>query len=487
MPRPNVLLIMSDQHGARWTGCYGDTVVRTPHIDRLAREGVLFENAYCHSPICVPSRLSFLTGRRLQDIRIWDNNTVLPAGADTWPRAVRNGGYECVLDGKMHIAGPDRLQGFGRQLSQDVEDRKSMPVPDWKRGTVPDAGFPLFENGFAAKPDDYRDVDDDVAEQAVHFLSERRNSAEPWVLVAGFHGPHPKWYVEHRYLDLYPPETLEPPAQMGPELRNQNPIHRRSRAMRGIPEDGYPLERILDARRHYFAKITRVDERIGVVLDALDRFGLSDDTIVVYTSDHGEMVAEHGLWNKHCFYEESAAVPLIVRCPSRWKGGERRAEIVSLLDLSATLFDLGDGRSSGDPAQQSFPSHRNLFTLLDEAGDSPAPEPLWRGPVLGEYYATWVDRPMAMLRKNRYKLVYSHGDPPELFDIATDRREHNDLSANPEYSAVLHELTDELLSHWDPEKLHSRIVESQQWRLAKRDRHRRTAHSSRAGSQEERR
>lgn len=470
----NLLLIMTDQHAARWTGCYGHPYVRTPNIDRLAREGVLFENAYCHSPICVPSRLSFLTGRRLQDIGIWDNNTALPPGADTWPRAVRRGGYECVLDGKMHIAGPDRLQGFARQLSHDVDDEKSMPVPDWKRGTVPGAGFPLFENGFAAKPDDYRDVDDEVAEQAVQFLSERRDSTQPWVLVAGFHGPHPKWYVEHRYLDLYPPEILEPPAQMGTELRNQNPMHRRSRAMRGIPEDGYSLEQILDARRHYFAKITRVDERIGMVLDALERFGLSNDTIVVYTSDHGEMVGEHGLWNKHCFYEESAAVPLVVRCPSRWRGGARCPEVVSLLDLSATLFDLGGGRSTATFAEQPPPSGRNLFTLLDETEGSSSSgslrnQPIWSDSVLGEYYATWIDRPMAMLRKGRYKLVYSHGDPPELFDIAADPRELNDLSENPEYSTELRELTEELFSRWDPEDLHSRIVDSQQYRLYGRD------------------
>lgn len=474
---PNVLLIMSDQHGARWSGCYGHPVVQTPSIDRLAAEGALFENAYCNSPLCVPSRMSFLTGRRVQDIEVWDNNTFLPPGSATWPRALRAAGYDVVLDGKMHICGPDRLQGFQEQLSRDAEDPSARPVPDWDAHTVPGVEFRLFDNGFRAEPEDYRDTDDEVAHAAVRFLESLadRRQGRPWVLVVGFHGPHPKWYVEQRYLDMYPPDTLPVPDFPRSRLREQNPVHLRNRAMRGSPEEGYPLDMVQRARQHYFAKITRVDERIGAVLEALDRSGAAEDTHVIYTSDHGEMAGEHGLWNKHCFYEESAAVPLVLR-PARGRdgncagtvGGTRRSEVVSLMDLSRTLFNLGAANMSArgsrvedgvtDTARFEGVPGRDLLALLDGRISG------WANRAVSEYYGTWIDRPAAMLRRDQFKLMHSLGDPSELYDLRSDPREINDVSGDSSYRGVLQELEAELLHDWSPEELHRKVVDSQKER-----------------------
>ena len=462
---PNILLIISDQHGARWNGCYGNSLVRTPAIDALAREAVVFDNAYCNSPLCVPSRMSFLTGRRVQDIEIWDNHTQLPPGTWTWPRALVAAGYEVVLDGKMHIAGPDRLQGFQRQLSRDVDNPLSMPVPDWRSKCVPGVSFSQVDEGFADTPEGFRDVDDEVADAAVEFLESKAGdrAGRPWVLVVGFHGPHPKWIVEKEYLDMYPEASIPDPDFPWEHLHRQNPVHIRRRVMRGSPPTGDPPDKVRRARRYCFAKITRTDDRIGRVVSAFSRLGFGDDSYLVYTSDHGEMAGEHGLWNKHCFYEESAGIPMIIRRPKAEGAGTRRAEMVSLLDLSMGMFSWGTqgvaptpaGVVGGPTSGAGHAHHGDIFALVENRIAD------WENVATSEYYGTWLDRPTAMLRRDQYKITLSPNDPPELYDLEKDPRELHDLSDEASFAAIRDRLSRELLSQWDPVDLHRRVVESQ--------------------------
>ncbi len=464
-PGPNILLIISDQHGARWTGCYGDPLVRTPSIDALAQESVVFDNAYCNSPLCVPSRMSFLTGRRVQDIEIWDNHTHLPQGSPTWPRALVARGCEVVLDGKMHIAGPDRLQGFQTQLSKDVDNPLSMPVPDWRNRCVPGVSFSQVDQGFGVAPAGFHDIDDEVADAAVDYLERKasQRDGKPWVLVVGFHGPHPKWIVEEKYLDLYPEESIPDPIFPWNRLGAQNPVHIRRRLMRGSPAGGDPPEKVRRARRYFFAKVTRTDDLIGRVVDTFSRLGFGRDSYVVYTSDHGEMAGEHGLWSKHCFYEESAKIPMIIRRPNAAGAGTRRTELVSLLDLSAGLFtwppdaDRRLAESAGAAASSDLPG-RDLFSLA--AGRVTD----WDNVVTSEYYGTWLDRPTAMLRRDQHKISLSPDDPPELYDVVQDPWELADLSESPDYAPIRERLAAELLDQWDPEDANRRVLESQDGR-----------------------
>jgi choline-sulfatase len=465
--KPNILMIMSDQHGARWTGAYGDDYIKTPNLDRLASRGTLFENAYTTCPICVPARMSFMTSRYVSDIEIWDNNTILPSETRTWAHALREVGYDVVLNGKMHFRGPDKLHGFRAQLSGDPagENDRSAPVPDWANGRVPGHSMPAMKK-YGVLPDEAGDTDNVAERAAIDYIRARADADGPWCMCLGFAGPHPAWRVEQRYLDLYPLESVPMPAIPEGHLEGQSPLHKRNREMHGMVSDRYPDHDVRRARQAYFAKISRVDDMIGRVLDELGRTGQADNTVVIYTSDHGEMAGEHGLWHKHCFYEESAHIPLIVRLPMGARGstavagegtaggGARRPQLASLVDVTDTLIDLADARPLAGSRGRSL-----LPAVHDETAST-------RSEAFSEYYATWIDRASAMLRRGNYKLSYSLGDPIELYNLAADPRELENLADRPEYAHVQAELTGALLDRWAPEEINRRVLVSQAERLA---------------------
>ncbi len=460
--RPNLLVIMSDQHAARWCGCYGQATVKTPNIDALARNSVVFDSAYCHSPLCVPSRMSFMTGRRIQDIGVWDNNTTLSSDTRTWAHAVRSAGYDAVLCGKMHFAGADRLHGFRAQLAADPagDDEHSMPVPDWKRGRVSDISVTDIRALMKAEPGTSfaTDVDDLAVEQACGYLSSPEGRDQPWALMVGLYLPHPPLTVEQEYLALYDDESIDLPVIPSGHLDRQHPVHRRSRSMKRSP-DRFADADIRAVRRAYYACASRVDHCVGRVLDALRSSGQEDRTVVVYTSDHGEMLGEHGLWTKSSFYEESASVPLVIRMPEA--PAARVRQPVSLLDLSATIVDFAGADLPGCAGE-------SLRPLIEPASSRAADHTAGGGrrpSVFGEYYGTWVDRPLAMIRGERYKLVQSLNEPPELYDLERDPHETHDLGTNTGHERIRAELQQTLFEQWDPQRLYDRVIASQQERL----------------------
>jgi len=454
---PNILLIMTDEHAPMYSGAYGHPLVKTPYMDQLATEGVTFDNAYCNSPLCLPSRMSFMTGRYINQIRAYDNACPLASDTVTWAHMLRAVGYDVVLSGKQHFCGPDQLHGFRMQLARDLhaelwtKNGVLRGTADWSKGT-PAAKEP-WGGVAAAGPGTTLEIEVDnlVEERAVDFLRDPARGEQPWALNASFIAPHFPLVVPERFFDLYPPDQIDMPEIPPGHLENQHPVHRRMRSMFGAID--FPEEQVRRARAGYYGLITYLDEKIGRLLHVLEETGQRDNTVVVHFSDHGEMNGEHGMWRKSSFYEASSRVPLQVVWPGKIAAGQRLGEVVSLVDLVATLVDITDA-----PRVSPLDGH-SLLGLMQGQREG------WKDEAFCEYLAHGVARPTAMLRKGRYKLNYSLGDPPELYDIEADPNELNDLAHDEAHASVLTNLQERLLSQWDPVAIEAQVLQSQQERL----------------------
>ena len=453
--KPNVLIIMADEHAPQFSGVYGHSMVRTPNLDRLGAEGVVFDGAYCNSPLCVPSRMSLMTGRLASADGVYDNASPLPSDTVTWAHLLRSVGYEVALAGKQHFVGPDQLHGFNAQLAHDLHASALHPIYSWDDGVAP-ATKPWFHfetMGPGITPE--IETDDEVERQSLDFIHSKSGSSKPWVLMSSFIAPHFPFIAPQKYWDMYDPDLVDMPEIPPDHLAAQHPLYARLRSTFGV--DQVTETQIRRARAGYYALMTYLDDKIGRLLTALDETEQSRDTVVVYTADHGEMLGEHGLWRKSTFYEHSARVPLVVRWPGVATGGRRIDEAVSLIDLVATLIEVA-GAEATRPIDGS-----SLLRLLGGR------DPGWKDEALSEYLAHGVLGPMAMLRRGRYKFNYVHGEGPELYDLETDPGEFTNLADSPEHKSVLGELRGALLARWDPEELDSRVRQSQRDRILIRD------------------
>lgn len=452
-PPPNLLIIMSDEHAPQFSGAYGHPLVRTPQLDRLAGEGVLFENAYCNSPLCGPSRMSFMTGRHVHQVGAWDNSTPLPSDMPTWAHMLRAAGYDVVLSGKQHFVGPDQRHGFRTQLARDLHAEHAHPIFDWAEGTrTATQPWPsLAEAGPGTTTE--IEVDDQAEAAALAYLRDPARQDQPWALNVSFIAPHFPFVVPERFWSLYPPETVDLPDIPTGHLEGQHPVHQRLRRMFGMAT--FPEEQVRRGRTGYYGLISYLDEKIGRLLDALDERGLADNTLVVYLSDHGEMAGEHGMWRKSSFYEHSSRIPLVMRWPGTLPAGRRVGGVVSLVDVVATMVDAANAPAAGPLAGESL-----LPLARGDAGEAP-----WKDEAFAAYLAHGVDRPMAMLRQGRYKLMTSLGEAPELYDLDVDPGELRDLASDPAYEPVLDGLWQALPADWDPVSIERRVRQSQRERL----------------------
>ncbi len=451
MQRPNLLIIMSDEHGPMFSGAYGHPIVRTPHMDRLAAGGARFENAYCNSPLCSPSRMSFMTGRYVQHIGMWDNTTALPPDTVTWAHSLRAAGYDAVLSGKQHFVGQDQLHGFRAQLARDLHAEHTHPIFDWSLGTrVAPQPWPALAQAGPGTTTEI-EVDDQAEAAALAYLHDPARRDGPWALNVSFIAPHFPLIAPPEYWAMYPPEDVDMPTIPPDHLAAQHPATLRMRRMFGMP-DAVPEELTRRGRAGYYALITYLDDKIGRLLAALDATGQRENTIVVYTSDHGEMAGEHGMWRKSNFYEQSARVPLIVAGPGIAAGRHFRGA-VSLVDLVATVVDI-----AGAPRVAPLDGDSLLPLLRGETATE-------KDEAFSEYLGHGVAHPMAMLRRGRYKLNYYLDDPPELYDLDADPGEFTNRAADPAYREILHDLRARLLAHWDPVVLEQQVRQSQRERM----------------------
>ncbi len=440
--RPNMVIVMSDQHNKHVAGCYGDPVASTPSLDHLASTGVLFGNAYCPFPLCAPARAAFMTGREPSEIRVYDNPSVLGSDVPTFAHALGAGGYETVLCGRMHFNGPDQRHGFQRRIFPEVSGHAVGMLTDtngFRRVSLEKSG---------PGKNHYLLYDEECVGEAVTWLRDRaRGPGErPFCLVIGLVGPHCPFVCPPELFEKYF-DAVSVPEYSEDDFRRMHPYHQRFRERSRIADA--TTHEIRRTRAAYYGMVEFDDRLIEQVLETLNQSGLRGNTLVVYTTDHGEMAGEHGLWWKMSFYEGSAGVPLIVSFPGHIREGAREETPASLIDLAPTLTDLAG--TDEIPGM----SGRSLVPQLIGEGSDPA-----RG-VFSEMFINsriWPEvgasgGPARMLRRGEWKCSYYHGERPELFNLAEDPDEMQDRSGSPEAKEILDSMTAEVLAGWDPEEL----------------------------------
>ena len=458
--RPNLLYIHSDQHSPFVTGCYGDPLVQTPNLDRLAASGALFENCYCTSPICVPSRMSMLTGLHPYQHEAWTNSDALHAGSPTFAHAMGAVGYRPVLIGRMHAIGPDQLHGY---VDRSVGDHG----PNYIGGGGVDHGVlsgtsgpqrvSLVRSGSGQSA--YQVHDEYVTMATVDYfnrlgvLKRTEGLTDPFCLTVGFMLPHPPYVARSEDYGLYQ-DRMTLPTKREPSSSDVHPYLRWWRQHTGI--EAVSEQEVLRARAAYWGLVTRLDAMIGQILSALDENGLADNTLIIYTSDHGDMLGEHRLWWKHTFYEESAKVPLIVSWPGVIPAGRRCDRVVSALDVTATMLDALDAPPLPNAVGKSF------LGLVAEGRDWPRGRVEWEDVAFSEY-CTDRDGPRGgcyqrMVRQGDWKLIYYHDQEPQLFNLADDPGELVDLARDPASIEIRQNLVERVLDGWNPEQIADKMA-----------------------------
>jgi choline-sulfatase len=441
--QPHILLVLADQLAADALPGYGNRVVQAPRLGRLGEEGVVFERALCASPLCVPSRGSLMTGLLPSRTGAIDNAGELPAGVPTFAHCLRLLGYRTVLVGKMHFVGPDQLHGFEERPMTDAYPAGFDWVPDWE--LADGERLPWYHDlSSVLRAGPVRstlqlEYDAEVVERSCRAI-ETHDPARPLLLVASFTHPHDPYEVPPAYWDRYEGVEIDPPANPEPA---PDPPTRRLRAMLGGDATAVSPRQTLLARRGYYGAISLVDDHVGVILDALAERGLADGTVVVVSSDHGDMLGERGLWYKMAPFEGSIRVPLIVSCPRRFDA-RRVAGPVSLLDLAPTLVELGGGWA---PAELDGVGLAGALA----GGAAPARD------VPLEYLAEGVRAPQVTLVRGPLKLIRSLGEPDLVYDVEADPAERSDLGGDPS----LGEAADR---RWDLDSLDRQVRASQRRR-----------------------
>ena len=433
--QPNILLIMTDQHSPHFLGCAGEPIVRTPTLDRLAESGVRFTNAYCGHPLCVPSRMSFLTSRFPSDIRVWTNSCHLRSDIATFVHYLVNAGYSTTLCGRMHFTGPDQRHGYERRIIGDV-DPKLEHIPLNTTGQTAD-GVRTAGPGRTA----YTRYDEEVTQVCCRELEalDRQRPDKPFFMTVGYVLPHCPFICPKHLFDEYVSQIDVPQLPEG-YLESLHPAVKLWREHRKI--DGLTDEEVRTARAAYYGLVTMMDGLIGQILSTLEGTRFARDTMVVYTTDHGEMAGEHRMWWKSSFYEGSACVPLLFSWPGQFAAGRTVDSVCSLLDVGPTLVDYGGG--------QPMPSARGDSLRQFLCGDGSTEG--WRDTAFAELGRSMNDPPGRMVRSGKFKLNHYHGyEAPQLFNIELDPREMRDLGGDPNFSEVREELLEMVMGEWSGE------------------------------------
>ena len=453
--RPNLLILMADQLTSRALPAYGNRVAHTPHIDALARQGVVFDSFYCNSPLCAPSRFSFLSGRQVSAIGAYDNAAEFPAQIPTFAHYLRHGGYQTALSGKMHFCGADQLHGFEERLTTDIYPADFGWTPDWTRFEHRPSWYHTMDSVTQAGPctrTNQIDFDDDVIYNARQKLFDlaRSRDRRPFCLVASMTHPHDPYVIPQRYWDRYADADIDMPRlTMNPA--DLDPHSKRLRHVCGL--DLLPVNETQTraARRAYYGAVSYVDDQIGVMLAALADSGFADDTVVLLLADHGDMLGERGLWYKMNFFEPACRIPLIMHSPARF-AARRVAESASLVDILPTLCEL----AGGTPPYATPLDGTSLVPQLHGAPGSDE--------VIGEYLAEGAIAPLVMIKRGRYKFVHSPVDPDQLYDLRADPDEVHNLAADPRHGEQARQFLAEVRQRWDLRALGDAVIASQRRR-----------------------
>jgi len=458
--RPNIVIIMADQLAPHFCGAYGHRIVKTPHMDALAARGMRFDAAYCNAPLCAPSRFAFMSGQLISRIAAYDNASEFRASVPTFAHYLESLGYHTCLAGKMHFVGPDQKHGFQDRVTTDIYPSDFAWTPDWE---APDERIDKWyhnmqtvkESGVAQATFQI-DYDDEVEFAARRWLFDRaRDSAKgdttPFAMVASFIHPHDPYVARPEFWNLYTDDEIDMPAHViAPE--DQDPFSRR--LMDGIEASYVPLteEEVRRARRAYLANVSYFDSKIGALVRTLEETGALDNTVIIVTADHGDMLGERGLWYKMNFFEHSARVPLVIAGPGIAKGSAPNA--CSLVDILPTLVEIAGGSADmfGEPVDG-----RSLLPLARGEADE-------RDVAIGEYCAEMTPAPVLMIRRGTLKYIHCDVDPPQLYDLARDPGELENRASDPDYAQATADFAAEVAERWDASALRADIIATQKSR-----------------------
>jgi choline-sulfatase len=453
---PNILFVMADQLAAQYLPFHGHPLVKTPHLSRLAAEGVVFENAYSPSPLCSPARATVMNGLLSSRTGVYDNAAEFPSAIPTWAHYLRKEGYKTCLSGKMHFVGPDQLHGLEERLTTDIYPADFGWTPNWHlRQERIDWWYhnmtSVLQPGIAEITNQL-EYDDDVCFQAIRKIYDhaRFDSDKPLALMASFTHPHDPYAARKQFWDMYRDEDIDLPKI--PRMAKQELDSHGQRLYEMSAMDDYTVtEADVRAARHgYYANISYVDSLVGQLLDTLDKTGMLDNTIVVFTADHGDFLGERGLWYKMSFLEPSAHVPMLIWSKNGFKP-RRAKEPVTLSDILPTFAELG-----GAAKLATSVDGRSLVPLLQGAAEDP------NYTAWGEYLAEGAIAPMYMLRRGPWKFIHSPVDPDQLFNLEVDPLELNNLAFN---NPMATSMRAEVEAKFDIALVQSQVLRSQQARL----------------------
>jgi choline-sulfatase len=465
--RPNVLILMSDQHKRTCMGVAGDPVAITPNLDRFARESVRFTNAYCTNPVCAPSRASIQTGLYTHKLESRGNSRPFSPKHKTIAHYFNNAGYLTALVGKMHMVDA-QTHGFGYKIEfndwlqylgpkvrlyanelgrpnsgaglPEIESLWREEGYPWKGDITPDGRLGAVAVGGPSPMEEQDHFDNFVARESIRFLEDYARTNEPFLLVSSFLKPHDPFMPAKRFAEMFQPEQMK----LSPTWGKADLAHLPQPVVEFIERCPFTpeLRQAPEARKRvaaYYGSLAQMDDCAGQVLSALTRLGLDKNTIVVYTADHGEMLGDLGLWNKFQFYEGSCGVPLMVRMP----GGAPLlcTQPVSLISLTSTVAELCQVPVTG-------PSDGKSFAYLVRKPDSPEQY----GPVFAEY-DLGMKTAKYMVRDGDYKYTFWVNYIPELYNLRTDPEEMHNLAGLPEYQETVARLKQQLFAWHQPAEL----------------------------------
>ncbi|MBI4873781.1 MAG: sulfatase-like hydrolase/transferase [Acidobacteria bacterium] len=431
--RPNILFVCSDQHTSAAVGSNGHSIVKTPHLDRLAAAGVSFRNAYSGNPVCVPGRASLMTGMYASDVGSYCNSTPFDGRVPTWGNRLKDAGYQCWATGKL-----DLCEGKDLGFREEKTSHGHWTDPDiTSLFRMPACFRPKERENADGSFEDRAAPDLDKVQRATRYLqAEVPKIKQPWCMYVGLSKPHPKFVAHSKYEQMYPPERIPLPAWPEGYLEKRHLMFQTLANFKNI-QIPIPAGRVRRARAAYFGLITELDELLGSLLAELDRTGQRDNTLIVYTSDHGEMLGEHGLWLKNCLLDGANRVPLVLA----GAGLPRSKTIetpVSHADLVATMLDLaGAGMAQGLRGHSLAPMTRG------QAGSHP-------GFAFSESHSEGNCTGSFMIRKGDWKYLYFTGGEPLLFDMRQGG-EFVNLARDKKHAEVRKELHGHLTSLVDPD------------------------------------
>ena len=443
--RPNILWLCTDQQRYDTIRALGNSRINTPNIDRLIGEGVAFERAYCQSPVCTPSRASFLTGRYPRTTRCRQNGQAMPPDERLISRILADHGYTCGLAGKLHLASCSE-----GKVETRIDDGYATfhwshhPQPDWpenaytqwlaEKGKTWEELYQGPGSGYAKEgiPTAYHQTSW-CAEMTIDFL--RENKGRPWMFSFNCFAPHHPFDPPKEFLEKYAPDDMPLPKRRAGELANK-PKFQQLDSVWAHNNPGYFDVKGMTNRDQrevtaaYYAMCEHIDQQVGRILDALDESGQRDNTIVIFMSDHGEMLGDHGLYLKgpH-FYEEAVRVPLVLRWPEKFKADHRVDALVELTDIAPTLLECADIEI---PNRMQGRSMKRLLSGEADPGH-------FRDFVFSEYYNSWThkDGYGTMLRTEDAKIVVYHGqETGEMYDLRNDPDEFENLWDSPDHQKM---------------------------------------------------